>query len=258
MSAHLRNLLLLAVGLVMTHSTLAVTPGPTVATGVVMAARVVNIATKRPERIVRVEVERGDRVEAGALLIETDAAELLADRAAADAELGAAKVERDYRGRVADRLERLAKSESTSRDRLDEARYSLAAAEQRIKLAEAQVQKIDALLAETRLTAPFAGIVTERHAEPGQLTQPGEALLRLEDQARLELHTRVKELDIARVRAGTPVQVRVDALGDAPLSGTVEAVIPSGDRDHTFLVEILLPNQPGLYPGMFGKAVFGE
>jgi len=35
-------------------------------------------------------------------------------------------------------------------------------------------------------------------------------------------------------------------------------VIPSGDADHTFLVEIDLPRQDGLYPGMFGKAVFGE
>jgi RND family efflux transporter MFP subunit len=152
----------------------------------------------------------------------------------------------------------LGKSESISQDRLDEARYGLAAAEQRIKSAEAQLQKIDALLAETRLTAPFSGIVTERRAEPGQLTQSGEALLRLEDHGRLELHTRIKELDVPRVRIGDPVQVTVDALGGVPLQGTVEAVIPSGDHDHTFLVEIAVPRQQGLYPGMFGKAVFGD
>lgn len=253
-----RLILLMALLPILASDLRADSAGRSVSTGVVTAQRVVSIATKRPERIVRIHVDRGDRVEAGALLIETNAAELLADRAAADAELGSAIVARDYRRRVADRLERLGKSESISQDRLDEARYGLAAAEQRIKSAEAQLQKIDALLAETRLTAPFSGIVTERRAEPGQLTQSGEALLRLEDHGRLELHTRIKELDVPRVRIGDPVQVTVDALGGVPLQGTVEAVIPSGDHDHTFLVEIALPRQQGLYPGMFGKAVFGD
>ncbi len=229
-----------------------------VSTGVVRAERVVDIATKRQERITAIHVERGDRVDAGALLIETDATELLADQAAAEAEFGAARVERDYRARSTDRLERLARSESLSEDRLDEARYGLAAAEQRLKLAEARLQKVEALLRDARLTAPFAGVVVERAAELGQLTQPGATLLRLEDQSQLKLHTRINELDIPHVNPGDPVQVTIDALGGTPLQGTVATVIPSGDADHTFLVEIGLPTRAGLYPGMFGKAVFGD
>jgi RND family efflux transporter MFP subunit len=229
-----------------------------IATGVVVAERSVDIATKRQERITAVRAERGDTVVAGALLIETDDAELLADKAAAEAELNAARVERDYRGRSADRLERLARAESLSEDRLDEARYSLAAAEQRLRLAEARLQKIEALLGDTRLVAPFAGVIIDRSAEVGQLTQPGAPLLRLEDHSALELHARVKEREVPHIRADDPVLVTVDALDDAPLRGSVRAVVPSGDEDHTFLVEIELPEQPGLYPGMFGKAVFGR
>ncbi|HBG94866.1 MAG TPA: hypothetical protein DDY14_05975 [Chromatiaceae bacterium] len=150
----------------------------------------------------------------------------------------------------------MARAESLSEDRLDEARYGLAAAEQRVKLADAKLAKIEALLADRRLLAPFGGIIVARTAELGQLTQPGAPLLRLEDHSRLELHARVKELDLPSIQVDAPVKVRIDALGSDWLQGRVEAVIPSGDSDHTFLVEITLPTREGLYPGMFGKVRF--
>lgn len=244
--------------LVIAESNLPEPTSRSVSTGIVIARRTVDIAAKRQGRITAVHADRGDSVKEGAPLIETDADELLADKAAAEAELGAARVERDYRARSADRLERLARSESLSEDSLDEARYGLAAAEQRLRLAEARLRKIEALLKDTRLNAPFAGVITMRSAEVGQLTQPGEPLLRLEDHSALELHTRVKEREVPRISPGDPVQVVVDALGDAELAGTVQRVIPSGDVDHTFLVEIELPTRQGLYPGMFARASFGQ
>ena len=229
-----------------------------IAAGVVVAQRTVDIATKRQERITAIHADRGDEVVAGALLIETDDAELLADKAAAEAGLEAARVERDFRGRSADRLEHQIGAESPSEDRLDEARHGLAVAEHQVRLAAARLQKINALLGDTRLAAPFAGLIIERDAEVGQLTQPGESLLRLEDHSELELHTRVNEREIPHIRVGDPVLVTVDALDDSPLRGSVSAVTRSGDQDHTFLVEIALPEQPGLYPGMVAKAVFGN
>ncbi|QQO56502.1 MAG: efflux RND transporter periplasmic adaptor subunit [Thiohalocapsa sp. PB-PSB1] len=248
----LLGLLLLAVAEV----AMGASGGYVVATGVVVPARAVDIAAKPMGRIVSLHVERGDRVEADAVLLQLDTAELLADRAAAEAELAAAQVESDWRARAADRLERLARAESLSEDRLDEARYGLAAAEQRVKLADAKLAKIEALLADRRLLAPFGGIIVARTAELGQLTQPGAPLLRLEDHSRLELHARVKELDLPSIQVDAPVKVRIDALGSDWLQGRVEAVIPSGDSDHTFLVEITLPTREGLYPGMFGKVRF--
>lgn len=234
-----------------------------IATGVVVAQRTVDIATRRQERIIAVRADRGDAVEAGALLIETDAGELLADLAAAEAELEAARVEREYRGRTADRLEQLARTEAQTQGgadeaRMDKTRYDVAMAELRIKLAEARLRKIEALLEDTRLTAPFAGVITERTAEVGQLTEPGAPLLRIEDHSKLELHAPVKELEVTHIKPGDPVLVTVDALEDSPLRGTVGTVIPSGDQEHGFMVEIALPEQAGLYPGMFGKAVFGN
>lgn len=227
-----------------------------IATGIVVPARAVDIAAKPVGRIVRLLVDRGDRVEAGDELLELDTAELVADRAAAQAELASAEIERDWRARATSRLERLAQADSLSEDRLDEANYALSAAEQRVKLAAAKVARIEALLSERRLLAPFAGIVVTRDAELGQLTQPGAPLLRLEDHSSLELHARVKERDLRSIRMGAPAKVRIDALGDDWLQARVDALIPSGDGDHTFLVEVTLPATEGLYPGMFGKVRF--
>jgi len=145
-----------------------------------------------------------------------------------------------------------------SQERLDEARYQLAAAEQGAKLAAAKLAKLDAQLAETRLKAPFAGVIVVRDAELGQLTQPGDALLRIEDHSRLELHARVKERDLALLEIGAAVEVRIDALGDKALPAKVRTIVPSGDADHTFLVEVALPAHAGVYPGMFGRVLFGD
>jgi RND family efflux transporter MFP subunit len=172
------------------------------ATGVVVPDRSVEIAAKLVGRIVEVHADLGERVADGALLVELDAAELSAQRAAAAAELASTQLEKAWRERAADRLERLAEAQSLSQDRLDDARYDLATAVQRVRLAEANLARIDAALSETRLTAPFAGVVVARDAEIGQLTQPGAALLRLEDHSRLKLHARVNEMDLRRLRAG--------------------------------------------------------
>ena len=51
-------------------------------------------------------------------------------------------------------------------------------------------------------------------------------------------------------------KITITALGDEAVEATVIKVIPNGDERHTFLIELALPDRPGLYPGMFGKAVF--
>ena len=95
-----------------------------------------------------------------------------------------------------------------------------------------------------------------KHAETGLVTQPGQALYDIQDQSRLKFRARVKERDLAHIELGDKALITITALGDAAVSATVIKVIPNGDDRHTFLIELELPDSPGLYPGMFGKAVF--
>lgn len=246
-------LLLLAASLVAVAD-----PGPWTSTGIVTADRRVTLEPKITGRITAVAAEEGETVEAGQLLVTLDDAELQAELSAALAALSLARVEREQAERADARIQRLFKTKSVSEDQLDAARFAHAAAVERVRAAEAQVALARARLDETRLKAPFAGVIVERRAEIGQLTRPGEPLLVLEDQDRLTLRTRVKEQDIPHVSLGDRVVVVIDALGTGALEATVSKIVPSGDASHSFVVEADLPPTPRLYPGMFGKARFGR
>ena len=226
-------------------------------TGYVVPARTVELAAKVMGRIKAINAQASQQVREGDRLISLDDAELKAELASATGSLSLAKTELSYRRKVDERMQRLGKTKSVPQDKVDDAAFDHAAARDRVAIAEAALAQVQARLAETQLVAPFAGVVTARNAEVGQLTQPGAPLLVLEDHSRLEFRTLVKEQDVTRIGKGDAVTVTIDALGGASLQGKVTQIIPSGDRKtHAFEVEVSLPAHKKLLPGMFGKAEF--
>jgi len=226
------------------------------ATGVVVPDRRVTLSARLSGRIVEISAEAGDVVQAGRALVKMDDAELQAELAKAKASAALAGVELEQARRANARLQRLFKSRTVSEDALDEVRYNAEAAAQRLGIAEAEVARVQALIREMRVLAPFDAVVTEKLAELGQLAAPGEPLLVIEDHSRLQFRTRVKEQDIPRIEVGQRVQVRIDALSKATVAGAITKIVPSGNDAHSFMVEAELDKLPKLYPGMFGKAEF--
>jgi RND family efflux transporter MFP subunit len=215
------------------------------------------LGTKIMGRVETLPHEEGDEVEAGEVLLTLDRVELDAELAAAQASLALAQTEMEHKNTLAMRMRRLARTKSVSKDMLDDAVFGYAAARDRVVIAEAAIAKVEAMLKETRIKAPFSGIITAKEAEVGQLTQPGDRLFVVEDHSRLKFETRIKEQELRYIMIGQTVHIIFDALGGIRLKGKVSKVIPSGDPiTHAFKVEILLPAQEGLYPGMFGKADF--
>ncbi len=228
-------------------------------TGVVMADRSVTLAAKVVGRIAAVKVEEGDRVNAGDILIDIDDAELRAELAATEATVDQEEVNLLHMRKLDKRYQSLSKQKSVSADKADEAAFNYALARTRVKRAEADLARARAMLGETKITAPFAGVITEKRAEVGQVTATGEPLLVLEDQSTLKFRTSVKEQDVPHIEKGDRITVTIDALDDLILEGAVTRIIPSGDTStHEFVVEAALPAQDKLYPGMFGKAEFGR
>lgn len=226
-------------------------------TGVVVADRSVTLAAKIVGRIVAVNVEEGQSVAAGEVLVDIDDAQLRADFASYRAVLSQEKVTLAYMKKLDDRFSSLYEQKSISLDKADEAKFNHEVAATNVQRAQADVSKIEVMLAETKIRAPFSGVVTGKTAEVGKVTVMGEALLMLEDQSTLKFRTRVKEQDIAHVEIGQEMTVTIDALDDLRLTGSVSTIIPSGDiSTHEFTVEATLPPQARLYPGMFGKAEF--
>ena len=235
---------------------LAAAPSASVVTGDVIANRNVTLSTRIMGRITQVHALEGDRIGNGQVIVELDDTEFQARLKVAQAARERAAAELAHRERTRKRLEKLAQTNAVSRDAIDEAVYALEVAAANLKAAEAEIEVIRSTLAETRIKAPFDAIVVGKFAESGLVTQPGQALYEIQDQSRLKFRARVKERDLVNIELDDTAKVTITALGSEPVEAVVTRIIPNGDARHTFVIELSLPERPGLYPGMFGKAVF--
>jgi multidrug efflux system membrane fusion protein len=127
----------------------------------------------------------------------------------------------------------------------------------RIDQAKADVVNAQVYASYGRVASPMNGIVTAKQAEVGAMAAPGVPLLTIEDDSHYRLEASVEESQIQTIHVSEQVHVRIDALGDEQLSGTVSEIVPMADpasRSHT--VKIDLPVQRTIRSGSFGRARF--
>ena len=122
--------------------------------------------------------------------------------------------------------------------------------------AEAELDAARVALGYATLSAPFAGLVTERRADPGSVATPGAPLLTVEREGNLRLETSIDESRLGLVRIGEQVEVEIGGL-NRTVRGRVAETVPSIDAaTRSFTAKIDLPSVPGLRAGMFGRAAF--
>lgn len=126
-------------------------------------------------------------------------------------------------------------------------------AQSKFRVADAAVNEAETLLSYTRVTAPFDGTVTRKHADVGDLAAPGKPLLELEDSTALRLEADVPEAVVGRLTLGNKLPVRISAL-ETELEGIISEISPAADPgSRTFLVKLDLPPTPKLRAGQFGR-----
>ncbi len=240
------------------------------ATGTVHAKDTAIISSQVMGRIEQVLVREGDTVRVGQTLAILDGATLRESAAQAQAGVTAAQNQEtaaqsnaSLAASTLERYEQLEAEKSVSPQEMDEVTRRAEAAEAQLEAARAQTEAARAqakgaqtMLGYTRLTAPFAGIVTARMADPGTMAAPGVPLLQVDRAGALELQVTVDESAIGSVRIGMKTQASVDGLAQ-PLAGTVAEIVPAADpASHSFLVKIDLPPSSQLRAGMYGSANF--
>lgn len=97
-----------------------------------------------------------------------------------------------------------------------------------IQAAQIRLQIAQATVDQTVLTAPFTGMVTSVQSQPGDLVQPGDVLLSIEDQSQMYVDANVSEVDINRLKPGQYVEVTLDAAWGRTYSGKVVEIGASG------------------------------
>ncbi|MEO3677886.1 efflux RND transporter periplasmic adaptor subunit [Rheinheimera sp. FR7-31] len=196
--------------------------------------------------VAALHVQNGDRVTQGQLLMSMWDQDLQARLEQAKAQLKVAelaKAERcdasDRAAREAKRAQSLAKQKLLSDEALDQAltnaeltRHSCQRADAEISVANAQLTLQQALLSQTRLLAPFDGVVAEINGEVGEFVTPSPpgiitlpAVDLIADHC-LYVRAPIDEVDAAGIRVGMPVNITLDAYRGRQFAGTVSRIAP--------------------------------
>lgn len=105
----------------------------------------------------------------------------------------------------------------------------------RIKAAEANLELARISLANTRITAPMAGIIGNRSVQVGQLVKPGSPLGFLIPVEDLFVEANFKETQIAHMQPGQPVQIKIDVYPDEVFDGVVDSFSPASGSEFSML-----------------------
>jgi len=184
----------------------------------------VTIGADAVGRLLRVNVEEGDRVRKGRVLAEIDASDLVASLDEAKARLEEATAERHLAQLNADRKAKLfAEGVLPAFDR-DAASRDVEITQARIETATAQVRRLEATIAKTRMIAPIGGTVTSRFVNAGQMVDRGDPAFVVADLDRLRIEGEAHEADADRVTIGAEVEIRSDGFPGRSFRGRVEEI----------------------------------
>ncbi|MDO6430359.1 efflux RND transporter periplasmic adaptor subunit [Flavitalea sp. BT771] len=223
------------------------------ASGQVEAVQTAAVSTRVMGTITRIYVKVGDKVNKGQLLVSISGEDLAAKRAQADAQIAGARADAENARKDLDRFTTLFSRQSATASELDNATLRYTAAKSRLDAAVQMRNEVDASMAYTRLTAPFAGMITQKLADEGSLASPGMPLLILEQSKVLQVSASVAESDISRIRTGDKAEVEIKSTGGKATGLITQVSTSSAATGGQFLVKISLPAeaQKGLYAGMY-------
>lgn len=204
------------------------------------------------------------------------------ETAKANLESARAELERARASAVQDEIKRKAYEAAladleTARNRLREIemrQLELKQAQAAEKQASSQLRNWLIQLAETDVRSPIDGIVTRRYREVGELVMSGTTgfgegtpIMQVADLSQMRVKLNLNELDVAKVRVGMPVEVKVDALPERTFQGVVKRIAPAAQQPSggssplssalgvvKFAVEVYLQqSDAALRPGMTAR-----
>ena len=207
-------------------------------------------------------VDIGDPVRPGQLLAVIDAPEVDQQLAAARADLQTARANQQLAATTATRWQTMLGKDAVSKQETDEKVGDLAAKSAVANAARANVGRLQFQQGFTRLTAPFAGVVTTRSTDIGALVTAGSAastpLFTVSDVTKIRAFVRVPQAYSAQVHPGMQIQLSLPEYPGRTFSAVMTRSAGAVDTGSgTVLVELLADNgDRALKPGAYSQATF--
>jgi RND family efflux transporter MFP subunit len=251
------------------------------ASGYVTARRDATVSSKITGKVTEILIEEGMSVKEGQVLARLDDTNVRASLLLARAQETSVQAGlEETRVRLREAEQELQRQTDLSKARVaTQADFDHASAAALAYKARLEQQQADAAVAgrtiaiwqqqleDTIIRAPFAGIVTSKNAQPGEMISPMSSggftrtgICTIVDMESLEIEIDVNESYINRVESGQPVEATLDAYPDWKIPCKVIAIIPTADRQKsTVRVRVGFDKlDPRILPEMGVKVAFRE
>lgn len=224
------------------------------AEAMVEAGRESTLAAQVSGRILYMGVDAGDAVRQGQVLARID------DREARDAVAGntaqVVQAEANLANAKAqyERARQLVARKFMSPASLDKAQAEFEAAQAQLNAARAGFSQASTARGYATIVAPFAGIVSTRQMQAGEMASLGKPLLTVFDPSTLRVTASVPETKVESLRQRNRLTIEFPALQKTLTSSAITILPASDTQTHVVTVRIALPERPpGIYPGMFAR-----
>lgn len=231
-----------------------VSTGPAIS-GSLAAEREATVRAEVPGPVLSTHADQGSRVARGTLLARID------DRTMRDAFLSArggvntAQSSLNMAQRELDRFTKLRDAGAVSDRDFETVKWNHEAAESQLADAKARLTLAQKQLDDAQVRAPFAGIVSARTANAGDVVSPGGAMFTIIDPSSMRLEGSVPAAQLAVVRTGAAVRFRVSGYPDRSFEGRITRINPEADATTGQVkVVVSIPNaRGGLVGGLFAE-----
>jgi membrane fusion protein, multidrug efflux system len=202
--------------------------GPAIS-GSLSPERSATIRAEMSASVVQTYAEAGQRVNKGQTLAQLDATVLRDQALSARSAVATAQNSYEIAKRELERSETLEKAGAIAERDLERARNAALSAQGQLSTARAQLANVQKQLDKATVRAPFAGVVSARQANAGDVVSPGTALFTVVDPASMQLVASVPAEALSQVRVGMPIEFSVNGYPDRTFTGRITRVNPVAD-----------------------------
>ncbi len=211
------------------------------------------ISSKILAKVQEINIQAGQRVEAGQVLIRLNAEDLQARQKQAEAELESVRATLQLAERELSRAKQLLPTRSISQSEFESAQTNQLTAKAQLDRVSRSLEEAKVFVGYATISAPFSGIVVDRFVEQGDTVGPGQKLISIYDPQQMQLVANVRESLASRLQVGQNLPASIESL-NLHCEAMVREVVPQSDRaSRTFLVKVSGPCPQGVYSGMFGR-----